>query len=43
VSGKGHPVFPDLHLTPEQAQELHDQLADALEAFYTYDPEAAGA
>jgi hypothetical protein len=26
----GHPVCPDLHLTPEQAEQLRDELGSAL-------------
>jgi hypothetical protein len=30
LDSKGHPVHPDLHLTPEQAGELYDVLGSAL-------------
>lgn len=33
VNSKGHPVFPDLHLMPEQAQQLVEALEDALNAY----------
>lgn len=30
VNSKGHPVFPDLHLMPEQAMQLQEALGNAL-------------
>lgn len=30
MNSKGHPVFPDLHLMPEQAMQLQEALGNAL-------------
>lgn len=30
VNSKGHPSFPDLHLTPDQAEQLREALGSAL-------------
>jgi hypothetical protein len=33
LDGKGHPVCPDLHLAPEQADQLRNALDQALLAY----------
>lgn len=33
LDSRGYPLTPDLHLTPEQAEQLRDALDDALNAY----------
>lgn len=36
LDGRGHPEFPDLHLSPDSAAHLRDQLTAALDDYMTY-------
>jgi hypothetical protein len=39
LDNRGHPIFPDLHLTPEQLEELMDAANGAMNVYLESMPE----